>query len=158
MVYDYPAGTLLSPQYVAGGGNPGGHVCADDPFTPTGGVWFWRAPSKFLGDVSDAYTRTLTYDLKQSSEGNPFDWHEVVLIGGGMTLVFDLPGEPGAGWTSFAVPIHESAGWRKDEVAGPAPTHQEMLNVLSSLTDLRIRGEYRVGPDSGCLDNVVLGH
>jgi hypothetical protein len=34
----------------------------------------------------------------------------------------------------------------------------EIRGVLSSLTELSIRGEYRVGADSAALDNVVFGN
>lgn len=32
-----------------------------------------------------------------------------------------------------------------------------MLAVLSALSDLQIRGEYRSGLDVGCIDSIILG-
>ena len=144
------------PDYLSTGGNPGGHVCATDDVGPQGDVWFWRAPAKFLGNVSGAYGRPLTFDLKQTPIITQFDWDDVVLIGGGITLVFNTPYNPGIGWTSYSVMLHESAGW-KNIATNSAPTHAEMLAVVSSLSELRIRGEYEILADTGCLDNVVLG-
>lgn len=100
--------------------------------------------------------RALTFDLKQSRINMQFDWDDIVLVGGGVTLVFDTPYNPGTNWTVYSIPLHESAGW-KNKATGLPPTHAEMLAVLSSLTELRIRGEYEVLADTGCLDNVVLG-
>lgn len=45
--------------------NRGGALSAKD--NATGGVWYWRAPQKFLGDKPGAYGRTLSFDLRQSA-------------------------------------------------------------------------------------------
>ena len=43
-----------------------------------------------------------------------FNDSDVVLIGGGLTLVFDTAANPGTNWTTYQVPLLESAGWRVD--------------------------------------------
>ena len=53
----------VEPVFKSVDGNPGGHVEIDD--SVSGGVWFWSAPGKFLGDQSDAYGSVLRFDLRQ---------------------------------------------------------------------------------------------
>jgi uncharacterized repeat protein (TIGR01451 family) len=145
--------TTTAPTFTATGGNPGGNVCATD--RGDGIFWYFQAPSKFLGNVSAAYNGVLSFDLKQSSTTSPSPADDIVLIGGGLTLVFDTPNDPGVNFTSYRVSLNE-AGWVNTATSRPA-TRAEMIQTLSSLTTLRIRGEYRSGPDTGCLDNVTLG-
>lgn len=52
------------PIFLATGGNPGGHIEADD--SVSGGVWYFQAPSKFPGDLSGAYGELLQFDLRQN--------------------------------------------------------------------------------------------
>lgn len=146
--------TSAIPDYNAAGGNPGGFISADD--SVAGGVWFWRAPAKFLGNKSAAYNETLTFDLIQSLTTTQFNDVDISLAGGGITLVFDTPNNPGTDWTPYSILLNESAGWRVGNLAGAAPSALQMQTVLSSLTDLRIRGEFRTGADTGSLDNVFL--
>ncbi|MDP6978915.1 MAG: laminin B domain-containing protein [Myxococcota bacterium] len=56
-------------------------------------------------------------------------------------------------------PLDDSVNWRltTNWLSSSTATDADILDVLSSLTDLRIRGEYGRGPDTGQLDNVVLG-
>ncbi len=145
--------TSVVPQWSATEGNPDGHVYAVDQVV--GGVWYWQAPAKFLGDVSGAYGLTLTFDLKQSGTHNQFNSNEVLLTGGGLTLAIDMA-HPGTTWTSYSIPIDEAGGWGIGSENGPAPTQAQMVQVVASLEDLRIRGEFITGADTGSLDNVVL--
>lgn len=146
--------TSATPTYNAGGGNPGGHISAVD--TVSGGVWYWVAPAKFRGNVGGAYNNTLTFDLMQSSTTSQFNAVDISITGNGLTLVFDTPANPGTTWTPYSVLLREDAGWRVDTLAGPAPSADQMQGVLSSVTSLRIRGEFRDGADTGRLDNVIL--
>ena len=146
--------TSSSPTFFSTGGNPGGRVCATD--ASSGATWYFQVPAKFLGNVSSAYNGTLTFDLTQSATDSQYDDEDVVLIGGGLTLAFSTLNNPGTNWTSYSVPLNE-AGWRNTANNQPA-TQAQMLQVLSSLTALRIRGEYRSGADTGCLDNVALNN
>jgi hypothetical protein len=142
------------PDYVGTGGNPGGHVSADDD--AQGGVWYFQAPAKFHGNFSGAYGMTLTFDLRQSSLNDQFNREDVTLTGGGIKIVFDTASNPGTSWTSYTVPLDESGAWTVGTLSGAAVTQADIQTVLSDLTDLTIRGEFVDGVDTGGLDNVVL--
>jgi hypothetical protein len=146
-----------TPTWEGTGGNPGGHIVADD--SVAGGTWYWNAPGEFLGGKSDSYDGTLEYDLRVSSTSSQFDNSDIVLEGDGKTLIYDHGDEsthPGTDWTEYEVVLNESDGGWSDENTGTSPTQPEFESVLSSLSALRIRGEYRSGSDTGRLDNVVL--
>ncbi|MGH7453962.1 MAG: laminin B domain-containing protein, partial [bacterium] len=147
-------GGSVTPDYFASGGNPGGYISARDDVT--GGVWYWQAPAKFLGNVSCSYGGVLSFDLRQSSTTSQFNAADIILQSSGLTLVFNTPNNPGTAWTSYSILLSETAGWRKTTLTGPPPTQTEMMAVLSSLQKLQIRGEYRSGADRGDLDNVVF--
>jgi len=143
-------------QWVATGGNPAGHI--EIPDAVLGGVTFFVAPVKFLGDKSAAIGSALTFDLQQLISGgaNQFNDSDVVLTGNGITLVYDLPTNPAIGsWTSYSVPLVAS-GWTVSSLGGAAASESQFQQVLASLTQLRIRAEYQTGADTGLLDNVSL--
>jgi hypothetical protein len=143
------------PIWSASGGNPGGYIYATD--LVLGSSWYFQAPTKFLGDISAAYDQTLTFDLKQSTTANQYNSVDVLLSGGGLTLVYDTAVNPATDWTPYMVLLDETAGWKKSTLSGVTPSQAEFQTVLSSLNTLRIRGEYsRNGADIGGLDNVVL--
>jgi hypothetical protein len=138
------------------GGNPAGNVSIVD--SVTGGVTYFVAPAAFLGNQSAALGTSLTFDLKQVFPGaaDQFDSPDVILVGGGVTVTFDLPTNPANGsWTSYAVPL-TAAAWHLNSLAGAAPTAAQFLTALSGLTALEIRAEYQTGSDTGSLDNVFL--
>ncbi len=150
-----PASTV--PVWVPNGGNPGGHIRVTD--AATGDLWYFSAPPKFRGNKCGAYGRYLRWDqyASDTSQINPVGGRpDVVLIGGGLTLVYDFAYSPQKAWTPFEVLLREDAGWRLNSLNGPVPTGAEFRAVLANLTALRIRGEYFTGPDFGGLDNVVL--
>jgi hypothetical protein len=137
------------------GGNPGGYVSAVD--IGTGATWYFEAPSRFLGDQSVAFGSNLTFDLRQSQTSSQFNDEDVILKGETFDLVFDTANNPAsANWTRYAVPLLTSADWRRGNLNGPAATEQELRQVLGNLQGLWIRGEYRIGSDTGSLDNVAL--
>jgi len=138
------------PTFVSTNGNPGGYLSQSDP---DGNTWFWNAPTKLLGDQSLAYGGVLKYDLRQSATDSQYPSADVVLTGGGLTVVFRGTNSPGTNWTSFAVPLVSDA-WTIDQTS-IAPTPSQLQAVLTSLTALLIRGEYRNGFDVGDLDNVA---
>lgn len=146
-------------EYVPDGGNPGNGLRVNDE--TTGGVWYWVAPQKFLGDQSEAYEHDLKFDLRQVISGgaNQFGAEDVILEGAGTKLVFTLNSKPATDgtWTSYTISLVASNGWKVDSSAGAGATEAQLQNVLSNLTSLRIRGEYQTGPDVGYLDNVILG-
>jgi Laminin B (Domain IV) len=144
---------------VATGGNPGGFLQVSD--TGAGSVIFWEAPAKFLSDKSAAYGGTLNYDLQQS-EGDrqsSGDIPEVVLIGNGITLTFDLPNSSNPAvtpnWASYTFALLASAGWIDDDTSLPA-TELQMQSVLANLSNIEIRAEYSAARDIDGIDNVTL--
>jgi hypothetical protein len=145
--------TSAPASWVSTGGHPGGSVQVSD--TASGGVMFWVAPAKFLGDKGAAYGGRLGFDLRQSDTSSQFDDQDVVLQGGGMTLVYDTAVNPGTTFTRYRVPL-TPVGWHENTLAGPQPTVAEFRSVLGSLTGLRIRAEYRTGPDVDDIDTVLI--
>ncbi len=141
------------PSYKGQGGDPGGYISAQD--TEDGpDDWFWRAPQKFLGDRSAAYGGVLVFALTQNDTTEAYTGtNDIILVGADVKLTYNTD-NPGIGWTEYTIPLHESAGWKKDN--GEAPTQAEMRRVLSSLTALKIRGEYRSGEDIGSLDSIFF--
>lgn len=142
--------------WAAAGGNPDGHIRVQD--SVSGGVTYFSAPVEFLGDQSAAFDTFLSFDLMQVFSGSPsqFDAADVVLVGAGLTLVYDTAVNPGTNsWTSYSVRL-SGTGWTVGTLGGAAATDGQMQDVLSSLTALRIRSEYRSGADTGALDNVNL--
>ncbi|MEQ8496041.1 MAG: laminin B domain-containing protein, partial [Gammaproteobacteria bacterium] len=78
----------------------------------------------------------------------------VILNGGGLELRIDAGNPlPVGTWVSYAIPLHESAGWTQ---GGAAATQADLQTVFGALDRLRIRGEYISGSDIGRLDNVSL--
>ncbi len=140
------------PNYVASGGNPGGYISAVDD--ETGGLWYWQAPAKFLGNIVDAYGYTLSFDLRQSALTQQRDDYDVMLKGPAGTFYYDTPYNPGKTWTAYTVVLSETAGWTKSD--GSIPTKAEMQALLLNVETMQIRGEYRSAADIGDLDNVVL--
>lgn len=147
--------TSANPNYVATGGNPGGYVSADD--TAAGGVWVWAAPPKFLGDQSDSFGKTLSFDLKQSSLDSQFDDSDIIITGSDITISLDLSNNPGTDWTHYSVILDETFPWKFGFITSPTlATAEQIQTVLSNISSLKIRGEYVSGSDTGGLDNVIL--
>ncbi|MFB2920998.1 MULTISPECIES: laminin B domain-containing protein [Aerosakkonema] len=143
---------IYTPTYFSTEGNPGGYI--QDTDRSTGG-WVFKAPTKFLGDMSAAYNGILSFDSIMPLKGIESNSDDVAITGGGYTLLFNNPNNPGVNWTSYSISLNEAAGW-KVAATGLAPTQAQMLAVLSSLNDLRILGEYSNGPETVGLDNVVI--
>ncbi len=135
------------------GGNPAGFIAARD--RAEGESWFWIAPAKFRGNMAGAYGRWPMFDLRQDRLTENYATDDVVLVGGGLTLSYNLPTDPSTAWTPYRVALEES-GW-VNAATGSAATRQEMQSALASLTELRIRGEFFRGTDEGDLDNVTFG-
>jgi hypothetical protein len=150
------AGASYPPDWVATGGNPGGYIRESDP---DGNYWFFKAPSKFLGDQSACLGGTLPWDFRVFSTSSlTLNEPMVVLQGRGHTLFAFTSVEPPKSWTNHTLTLDGTGGRVWDSVGGPMATNAQVLTVLSSVTNLRIRGEYYVGGDSEGLDNVILTH
>jgi hypothetical protein len=137
------------------GGNPGGHLLVNG--LGGGRGCYWVAPARHLDNQAGAYGGWLKFDLKAPAGSLPLGAQpDVVLWGGGLTLVYVLPPAWGTNWADCLVPLHEGQGWMKDTVGGPAPTREELLTVLGALEAVHIRGELGFGGEGKCLDNVSL--
>jgi len=148
-------GDVTNLTFQATNGNPDGWLMGQDRHT--GGMWYWVAPVLYLGNLSDAYGGWLQFDLWQSATTlHTTNWADVELIGGGLTLCFNTATNPGLAWTSYKVPLHEAWGWTKDTIDGPTATKAELLQVLSNVTMLKIRGEFSSEADFGGIDNVAV--
>lgn len=144
------------PELLTSGGNPGGNICGTDQVG--GNIWYFVAPQKFLGDASSTYGKRLTLDLKQDSIFNQIRGRDVVLNGGGLSIVYNMRSGPGTDWTPYSVSLEEAgSAWARDEAGFPPATESDIRTVLRNLNALRIRGEYVDGSDTACLDNVYLG-
>lgn len=148
-----PLSTIAA--WVPTDGNPDGHIRVTD--AATGGTWYFDAPPKFRGNKCDAYDRYLRWDQFTNDTTQPYYGRpDVLLEGAGLTLAYGHNQIPGQTWMHFDVLLREDAGWRLGSLNGAAPTEAQFRAVLSNVSALRIRGEYRPGPDFGGLDNVVL--
>ena len=140
------------------GGNPGGFLQVSD--LGQGGIIFFVAPGKFLGDRSAYYGGALSYDEQQSigDRQTGGDLPEVYLTGNGISLYF-LPNSNNPAvtpsWSSYNFALRASAGWFDDSTSLPA-SEAQMKSVLANLTSIEIRAEYSSGRDVDGLDNVVL--
>lgn len=137
--------------YSPTGGNSGGYVYGIDE---TSGVWFFVASHHFVDISKRAYGLTLSFDLVQSAtdaQANTND--DVILTDGTTQLTFNTPYNPSTRWTNYFVKLDEKSGWKKGRVNA---TKTDVQQVLQNLTSIRIRGEFRSGPDRGGLDNVSI--
>jgi hypothetical protein len=143
----------VDPTYQSVGGHDGGYIALTNP----DGIWsYWDAPDKFLGNIASAYGGTLHYELRDQGSGKPVEQDDVILTGGGLTLVYHTDQDPlSTEWTIYDVLLKESAGWI-NTATGEKASSSEMQSVLSDLEVLRIRAEYLPGDDSFHLDNVLL--
>ena len=142
-------------------GNPPGSVVGVDQVR--GGIWYFSAPSKFLGDRSGSLGLTLSWEIlgvtgNQALGGNRAD----VYLSSGSTLVgIDLDVTPStSSFTGVTVTL-DAAGWEfvssgNGTMSGTAVDAATFQSVLANLDGLFIRGEYTNGSDSAALDNVVL--
>jgi hypothetical protein len=149
-----PAVLPASPIHQTVGGNPSGYIEFTDPSDLS---FYFDAPAKFLGNRLPSYGAALKYD--QFTTPTAPEWRndpDVILVSGSDVLVYQFPANPGLDWTSYSVVLHESA-FHKGTLAGSNPTQAEFQAVLSSLSALRIRGEYVAGVvERTGLDNVIL--
>lgn len=142
--------------WLPSGGNPDGNIQIEDAVL--GGVTYFVAPAKFLGDQSAAFGQTLSFDLKQHITGgiDQFNASDVILAGGGLTLVLDTSVNPAFdAWTHYSVSLAEG-DWHVSTLGGAVASGAQIQAVLGNLGALHIRAEFQTGPDTDYLDNVVL--
>ncbi|WP_310992844.1 laminin B domain-containing protein [Aequorivita marina] len=149
-------GEAVEPTYYAEDGMVNGYIEAKDD--AAGGVWYFSAPEKYLGDKNTLYGRTLSYALFQKPKNNnQFDSPDVVLTNGENEIFYLVKDYPDTTWTHYEVKIDAEQEWfygayKDREVA----TEAQIKQVLSNLDKFWIRGEYRNGNDWGGLDEVII--
>lgn len=155
-------------EYFGSGGNPDGCLSWQGDQRDW---WFFATHSnKYAGDRSFAYGRNLAFDLKAeiAAPNDDFFIPLVVLSGtdanGNPVHLFQRQAghpTPGTEWTHYSIPLNQAARWRIATSPSLAlaveATGEDIRQVLSTLTSLRIRGEYGGFRYRGYLDNVVLG-
>ncbi|CAN5347997.1 hypothetical protein BH24GEM3_BH24GEM3_15500 [soil metagenome] len=99
-------GDAEPPVWHPSGGNPNGYVSARDRAEGEG--WFWVAPAKFRGNMAGAYGRWLMFDLRQDRLTENYAADDVVLVGGGLNLRYNLPNDPSTAWTAYRVALEEN--------------------------------------------------
>ena len=151
-------GPLIAPTLAREGGNPAGNLCGRDEID--GDIWYFVAPPKYLGNMSGAMGKRLTFDLRQGNMFNQIRGRDVVLNGGGLAVTWEFRSPPRLDWTPFSVRFDGTSGWLIDEPNGAAATEDDLRTVLSDVRSLRVRGEFFDGVsanDTACIDNIYLG-
>lgn len=149
-------GGAIDPTYSAEDGLADGYIHAKDD--AAGGVWYFSAPEKYLGNKKKFYGRTLSYALFQKPKKNSqFDSADIILTNGENEIFYLVGDNPDTTWTHYEVKITADNDWfygkyKDKEVA----TEEQIKMVLSNLEKLWIRGEYRSGADWGGLDEVII--
>ena len=119
-----------------------------------GGLWYFQAPDKFLGNMLGAYGEAFSFDFNHSGSGRYLGASSFVTIwGAGTSMVMAGPVPPKSTWSHYSFDLEEGAGWL---TAGVETSEDVMKQILSDITQIRIRGEYIYSTDTGYLDNVSL--
>jgi hypothetical protein len=94
--------------------------------------------------------------LLQSTTASQISGSDIMLQGGGVTLVFNPSYNPGTNWTFYRIPLNEADGWRENSASGLPATQKDMLTALVSLGTLEIRAQFSSASDTDSLDDVRL--
>jgi len=119
---------------------------------------YYAAPASFLGDKSAAFGGSITFDMAitvLTPDGQGVG-RGAILVGGGITLYYDLGIFPAATFTAFTVDLSPSTDWKLNSLSGSTPTNAEMTTVLGNLTALYLNQEWASGTETVSLDNVVM--
>lgn len=138
-------------------------ICATDGAMNE--TWYFMADDAFVDAVRFGYGETLNYDLKLLNTGNRYhDAPDIILvIGNGgfeMHYQFDYAlddSSPTTEWQSYSVMLDELAGWVEPEGVFELSDRAVFREVLELVAQVWIRGEYIVGDDQACIDNVSVG-
>ena len=149
-------GGYVVASYSPEGGVADGYIFAKDDVL--GGVWYFTAPSSYLGDKSDYYNATLRFSLFQTSAmKKPFVSSDIIFENGSKKITCKLPAYPAATWTAYSFKISANGGWVNGLHPGTGPANEaDIKAVLSNVTGFHIRGEFETGPDKGGMDNIQI--
>ena len=161
-------------EHKASGGNPDGFISHREicnGMVPNDG-WYFVAPDKFHGDMSNAFGRSLDFDLRSNGDLNPlfpFQTGSLVVLHGGGKYIY-LPSvhvanyvKPHGGvWTNYSFPLSTDdprhVWWMStSNLLNPAQraTNTDLQEVLTNLDGLSIFGDFSSAETD--LDNVILG-
>ena len=127
-----------------------GYIYADDDVA--GGVWYFVAPDKFMGDQSEFVGGKLSFYLIQKSAlSDQFKSKDVIIEGGNnQEIYYYHESYPDTTWTHYEISLNTSAGWMNSSNTDASAS--EIQSVLSNVQRLWIRGEFETGPDTGGMD------
>jgi len=138
---------------IRGSGAPGGGLIGEDE---DGGIWFFKAPEKFLGDQSDKFGGTFDFDLEQRVGVLENAQQGVDLIFEGVSgSIFLTFTNPNAAFDSYSFDLSTAGGWQILG-GGGAASDAVIKDVLANLQNIYVRGEFINGADQSTLDNVQL--
>lgn len=122
----------------------------------------WFAPAKFLGNlVVRSLGQDFKFDLQQSiaGTGSTPGIAEIRIENGGSVLVYQLPVKPAVApaWNSYSIKLDETGGWLWSSTSGSAATRSQIIQVLTNVTSIEIRGTYATNATyTSGLDNVII--
>src|SRR5699024_1065915 len=88
------------PEHSSDGGVNGGYIHAKDDVS--GGVWYFEAPEKYLGNKKKFYGATLKYYLYQHSDiSNQFEREDVLIKSDDKEIYYTLINFPDTTWTPY---------------------------------------------------------
>ncbi|WKZ60279.1 MAG: BspA family leucine-rich repeat surface protein [Cyclobacteriaceae bacterium] len=158
----FDTSTPITVNHQSSNGNPGGFVSVTYSASVGTTTESWFAPAKFLGNlVVRSLGRDFKFDLQQSVAGtgsNP-GIAEVRIENGGSVLIYQLPVKPAVApaWTSYSVKLDETGGWLWSTTSGSAATRSQIIQVLTNVTSIEIRGTYATNATyTSGLDNVII--
>lgn len=147
-LYTIPTSSTLDPVSWDTRGNTGGALHAQD----TQGETFITAPASNLGDQSDMYGKTFSYDIFVRYLDSNADYASGGITGNGLSLIYIAPPPTLNNWETRFVTFLPSL-WRVDSSSGPEASDYQLRSALSDLSGLYIRTEWHTGTDDTSIDN-----
>jgi Laminin B (Domain IV) len=145
----------FTPLYGPSDGNPGGFIYVADPDSGADeDVGLLLAPAGFLGDASDNYGGTISFDLRTNHPAGPIP-PQILLAGSGETLYRTFDSLQPQAWTTMSASLAVGGGWL-DQSGQPA-TVADLAAVLSNLELVGILADVSDAPSEYTdLDNVFM--
>lgn len=139
--------------WFATGGAPGGFIRSTDP---TSNCYSYESPLPFEGDKSGYIGGEFRWKVRT----NVSDWLPgsiLILIGGGTTLVADVPQPTTNVWLPYQVSLVNTA-FHLNTATGATPSVAQFQNAMTNLASIRISVEFgsESGEETVDLDSVVL--
>ncbi len=158
----FDSSTPITVNHQSSNGNPGGFVSVTYSASTTTTTESWFAPAKFLGNlVVRSLGQDFKFDLQQSiaGTGSTPGIAEIRIENGGSVLVYQLPVKPAVApaWNSYSIKLDETGGWLWSSTSGSAATRSQIIQVLTNVTSIEIRGTYATNATyTSGLDNVII--